>query len=103
MQLAELSQANIDQYLSEILYLNQEKKKRMSLRIIIGNVVASLILGGCSIPTISNDLVDKPYFDISGLIEEQVVLLSILNPTLNKSVEKDGRAEVRLYNDFHIL
>ena len=49
---------------------------------------------GCSTPSQSNDLNEKPYFDLSGLIQDQVKLLSILNPTLNKRVVKDSEEEV---------
>lgn len=66
----------------------------MTLRIIVFSALISLIWMGCSAPPESNELVEKPYFDLSGLIHEQVVLLSILNPTLNKSIEKDGKTEV---------
>lgn len=66
----------------------------MRLGIIIGIAVTGLVLMGCSVPPESKKLGDKQYFDLSGLIQEQVVLLSILNPTLTKRVEKDGKAEV---------
>ena len=66
----------------------------MKLKFIIGNALVCLILSGCSVPPITNESLGKPYFDLSGLIQDQVILLSILNPTLRKSVEKDGKAEV---------
>jgi len=53
-----------------------------------------VVLTGCSNPTQSKDLQEKPYFDLSGFIRDQVKLLTILNPTLNKRVIKDGEVEL---------
>ncbi len=65
----------------------------MRRRIAINSVLAGFLWTACSVPPESREPMEKQYFDLSALMHDQVVLLSILNPRFKKRIELDGKAE----------
>ena len=57
-----------------------------------GAILFVLVLAGCQ-PQQQVVVTDKPYFDLVGLLDEQLAMFGQEHPQLNKSTQLDGESE----------